>query len=101
MRSLTSKPRLLNTAKGRDLGRNDPGVHAHDAVFQRLGHLGHAPQIAGIEVTGQAENSVIGLLNYIVDIAEPEQGCKRTKCLFHRNLHVAGHTRHQLSFQPA
>jgi len=39
MRSLAAKAGLFDPPKRGHLGRDDAGVHAHNPVFQRLGHL--------------------------------------------------------------
>ena len=51
---------MLDATKGGDLGRDDAGVDADDAVFQRLLDAGDAADVAAVEVAGEAEDRVIG-----------------------------------------
>ena len=59
--AFAAKAGLLDPTKGRKLGRDDAGVHADDAVFQRLGHLVDAAEILGIEVGREAKDRVVRL----------------------------------------
>src|SRR6056297_2568847 len=54
MAAFAAQPRLLDPAERCDLGRDDAGIDPDDPVFQRLGHLGDAAEIAGIEIRGEA-----------------------------------------------
>src|SRR5580704_4219705 len=48
--ALATDARFLHAAKRGDLGGNEPGVQADDAVLERLGDPPGARQIAGIEI---------------------------------------------------
>ncbi len=47
--ALAAKAGLLDPAERRHFGRDDAGVHADDAVFQRFLHAGDAADVAGVE----------------------------------------------------
>ena len=51
---------LLHAAEGRDLGGNDAGVDADDAVFESFGDAPDAGDVAAVEIGGQAEFGVVG-----------------------------------------
>lgn len=64
-RPLTPEPALLDSAEGGHLIRNDAGVHAHDAVLQRLGDSPNARVTIGVEVRREAVRRVIGCLDHL------------------------------------
>src|SRR3546814_7683893 len=55
LRALAADSRLLHSAERRDLGRDQPGVDADDAAFERLGHAPRARQVTGVEIACQAD----------------------------------------------
>jgi hypothetical protein len=91
MLALAAKARLLDPAEGRDLGRDDAGVDADDAVFQRLGHPPDPAEIAGVEIGGEAEDGVVGHGRSPRPRLELEQRRDRAEGLLSAHLHVAGH----------
>jgi hypothetical protein len=58
--ALAAHAGFLHAAEGRDLGGDDAGVDADDAVFQGLGDAPDAADVAGVEVGGEAEFGVVG-----------------------------------------
>ncbi|SRR6266851_7423334 len=51
--------RLFDAAERRNLGRNDAGVDADDAVFERLRNPPDAHDVLAIKIAGQAKFSVV------------------------------------------
>src|SRR3546814_8228052 len=56
--TFAAQARLLHTAERPDFVRDDAGVDADDAVFQRFRHAPHARVITRVEVSRQAEDGV-------------------------------------------
>src|SRR5581483_8631319 len=60
LRSLAAEAGFLDAAERRDLGRDEAGVGADDAVLETLGDLEQTRDIAGIEVARQPELGIVG-----------------------------------------
>jgi hypothetical protein len=79
---------FLHAAEGRHLGRDDAGVDADHAVFQRLGHAPDAAHVAGVEVGGEAELGVVGHADRLGLVLEAEQRRHRAEGFLARHAHV-------------
>src|SRR6476469_2451634 len=80
LRSFPADARLLHAAERRDLGRDDAGVDAEDAVLQGLGHAPDPRHVAAVEVARQAIGRVVGLAHRLVlggEAADPRHGPER------------------------
>src|SRR5688572_32872982 len=51
--ALASQAAFLHAAEGRDLGGNQTGVQADDAVLERFGDAPRARQVARVQVRGE------------------------------------------------
>src|SRR5471032_1398603 len=71
--TFTAQARRLDAAKWRDFVRDQPGIDADHAVFQRFGNTEHAAHVAGIEVRRQAEFGVVRHGDYFCFVFEAEQ----------------------------
>src|SRR3546814_11283269 len=72
LRALAADSRLLHSAEWRDLGRDQPGVDADDAAFERLGHAPRASQVTGVELAFQPDLGVVAQPHHPVLPREPE-----------------------------
>src|ERR1700761_6574183 len=59
-RALAAETAFLHAAEWRDLSRDDAFVDTDNAVFERLGDAPDAPDIAAVEIGGEAEFGVVG-----------------------------------------
>ncbi|MPL75524.1 hypothetical protein SDC9_21348 [bioreactor metagenome] len=91
VRALAAEAGLLDAAEGRDLGRDDAGVHPDDAVFEAFLHAGDAADVAGVEIRGQTEDRGIRLLDHLFLGVEPEQRCDRAEGFLGGDLHLLRH----------
>src|SRR5258708_29728523 len=60
LRSFAAGAALLDTAKWRNLGGDQPLVDADHAVFQRFGDAPHATDIATVEIGRKPEFRIVG-----------------------------------------
>ena len=80
-RSLAPEAGLLDPAKRRDFGGDQPGVEADHAVLQGLWHPPRTVDIAGIDIGGEARIGVIGHGDGLVLGGEADQPRDRPKSL--------------------
>src|SRR6056297_3762897 len=88
--ALAAESGLLDPSEGRDLGRDDAGIDPYDPVFQRLGHLVDAAEIACIEIARETEYRVIGKINDLILVLELEERRERSEGFLGCKIHVAG-----------
>src|SRR5690606_21976238 len=87
-RALAAVAAFLHAAERRHFGRADALVGADEAVFQRLRHAPHAPDVPAVVIGGETELGVVGELDRIVFRLEAEQRRDRPKGLLAENLHI-------------
>src|SRR5260221_14121105 len=64
---------LLDAAKRRHLRRDQAGVDADNAVFERLGDAPDAADVAAVEVRGEAELGIVREGDRLLLGLEPEE----------------------------
>ncbi len=74
--------------------RDQAGVDADHAVFQRLLHAGDAADVAGVEIAGQTKDRVIGAGDDFFLGVELEQGREGAEGFLIRDLAVGLDARH-------
>src|SRR2546429_4321331 len=91
LRALAAGARLLDASEGRDLGGDDSGVEADDAVLERLRDAPRARQVARVEVGREPEFGVVRHIYGVLLGLEAEQRRHGSKGLLARHQHVARH----------
>src|SRR5437868_5159239 len=86
-RSFAPEAGFLHAAERRDLGRDDAGVDADDAVLERFGDAPDARDVAAVEVRREAELGVVGHRDRVGFGLEPEQRRDRSERLLARDGH--------------
>src|SRR5215475_8538343 len=82
---------FLHAAEGGDLGGNNSGVDADDAVFDLLRHAPDAADVAAVEIGGEAELGVVGEADGVLLGLEAEERRHRPEGLLARYLHLWRH----------
>src|SRR5262249_493381 len=97
MRAFATQAAFLDAAEGRDLRRDQAGVDADHARFQRLCNAPDAAEAARIEVGSETERRVVAHRDHLGFVLETEYGRQRTEGFFMRNkcirLDVGEHRR--------
>src|SRR5690606_33408999 len=102
-RTLAAQARLLDTAEGRDLVREDAAVHADHARFDRLRDPEDPADVAGVEVGSEPELGGIRHLYRLLLGPEAKERRHRTERLLPGDPHLLGHVHEdrRLEEQPA
>src|SRR5690349_21720880 len=82
LRAFAARAALLHAAEGRDLGGDQPGVQADDAVFQRLGDSPGTRQVTRVDVGRQPELGVVGEADGLRIVFDLEQRRHRAEGFF-------------------
>src|SRR4051794_19966763 len=91
LRTFTAEPRLLHTAKRRDLGGDDAGIDADDSVLERLSYAPDAADVTAVEVGGEAELGRVAQRDGVAFLLEAKQRRDGAKGLLARDRHGRRH----------
>src|SRR5690606_33647116 len=85
--AFAAEPRLLDAAEGRDLGRDDADVGAHDAGLHLLCDPEDAADVAAVEVAAKPEFARVRERDHFFLGLEADEGRDRAERLLVRDQH--------------
>src|ERR1700689_2413641 len=81
---------FLDAAEWGHLSRDDAGVQSDDSVLDGLGNSPAPPEVARVEIGGQAEFRVIGHCDRLCFAVKFEERRHRPECLLAGHQHLGG-----------